>query len=524
MFWACVPRGLADRHDYGLPAPDRVTLDFTASRVRFMAIQPTGSPTGVAWQLKTGSLLLAGGAIASVVALDPFLSPWVPEEIWDLAGLYGFPFKVSIVTAVVLMVSGGLLAWALRAPDHRDVQIVLLLSAMQAIALKVGGLDPLDITPLLLLAFLFTSVLADPSSHITISGIGFFAAGLAILNLPYLILDNPVHFVIAMIKYTKAVILAILIVNLVTSERLIGTFIQALIIIAFISALIGIGQVVLFALTGQVIVLAPDLEHAFKPTPIGMVLRAHGLNTEPHSLLAFLLTALPFALHRVLTARGFWQFAWSSTVVAALLIANLLTWSYGGLVAAGVIIALFPFCIWPHRSIHMLLAILTVPVLVYYLGFMDVIYDMIRSEASLSTGVFQRKMLALVALEEIARNPWIGRGFETVPDFSGNYRPWTVHNAYLQAWTYLGPIGFVVFMTMMLGYTTRVLMLGFSSNSPQAIRFRVVGIALLGLMASMLGEPYLYAYATWALLGLAQATILVCQRDAHPSRRVPVAQ
>ncbi|MCP4432419.1 MAG: O-antigen ligase family protein, partial [Gammaproteobacteria bacterium] len=250
----------------------------------------------------------------------------------------------------------------------------------------------------------------------------------------------------------------------------------------------------------------------------GLMFRAHGLNPETHTLVTFLLIALPFALYAVTRGGSTGHTIFSGAVVVTIIMGIVFTWSYGGIIAVCVILGLFPFFMRPNRSIHYLLALLMIPVFLYAADLISVIWEILRDEASMSTGIFQRKMLNLIALDELSRNPWIGRGFETVQFFSGNYIGRPVHNAYLQAWTATGPIGFVVFTSMMFIFTTSTFILGFSGSGEREYQLRMVTIALIAFMILMISEPTLYSPSTWLLLGFAQALILLYGRKSDNSR------
>jgi len=150
-----------------------------------------------------------------------------------------------------------------------------------------------------------------------------------------------------------------------------------------------------------------------------------------------------------------------------------------------------------------------IPVFLYATGLINEIYEILRNEASMSTGIFQRKMVALITFDELSRNPWIGRGFGTAVDFSGTYSDLTVHNAYLEAWAATGLIGLIVFTSMMLIFTTSTFILGFSGSGEREYQLRMVTLSLIAFMILMIAEPKLYSTETWTLLGFAQALILL---------------
>jgi hypothetical protein len=402
-----------------------------------------------------------------------------------------------------------LIAWAARANEYREIQIVALVSSMQLIGIGVGGVDPIELLTVAFTALIIAYALANPTNPVKFPLIMYFALAIGILDLPYAVMDGPAHFIVSLIKYSKNAILPLILVYILTSERLVRIFVKTLIAVAFIGACIGILQVIIFSYWGIPLVLVSNFDEALKPTPWGMMLRAHGLNAETHSLMGFLLIALPFSLYSATRGSSTRHTILSLIVAGTIIMAGFLTWSYGGIVGVFVILGLFPFFRWPNKSIHYLLALLMIPVFLYVTDLISEIYDFLRAEASMGTGIFQRKMVALITLDELSRNPWIGRGFGTVASFSGNYSGLTVHNAYLEAWAATGPIGFIVFTSMMLIFTTSTFILGFSGSGEREYQLRMVSLTLIAYMTLMISEPKLYSTETWFLLGFAQALILL---------------
>ena len=477
----------------------------TSIKERFARI--SSDPSSLA---KLIGLLLAGIAVGAITGADSYLATFVSEDIWSLILLYNFPYKVLLITAIFLCMGSVLIAWAARANEFREIQIVALLTSMQLVALGAGGVDPSDLVTVAFAALIIAYALANPTNPIKFPLIMYFALAIGILDLPYAVMDQPAHFIISLIKYSKSAILPLILVHILASERLVRLFVRTLIAVAFISGCIGILQAVIFSYSGiPLVITVSDLDDALKPTPWGMMLRAHGLNSETHTLMSFLLIAMPFALYSVTRGSSTRQTIFSGIVAGTIIMAGFLTWSYGGLAATLIIVGLFPFFRWPNKSIHYFLALLLIPVFLYATDLISEIYDIIRAEATMSTGIFQRKTVALVTLNELGRNPWIGRGFETANYFSGNYMWHTVHNAYLEAWAATGPIGFIVFTSMMLIFTTSTFILGFSGSGEREYRLRMVTLALIAFMILMTSEPKLFSTSTWLLLGFAQALILL---------------
>lgn len=454
-------------------------------------------------------LLLAGIAVGLIAGADQYLATFVPEDIWSLIFLYEFPYKVLLITAIFLCIGSVLIAWAARANEFREIQIVALVSSMQLIGIGIGGVDPIEVLTIAFMALIIAYALVNPSNPVKFPLIMYFALAIGILDLPYLATDRPAHFIIAFLQYSKNAILPLILVHILTSERLVRVFVKTLIAVASISACIGILQVIIFSYSGIPLVIVDELNEALKPTPWGMMLRAHGINSETHMLMSFLLIALPFSLYSATRGSSTRHTILYLIVSGIMVMAGFLTWSYGGIVGLLVILGLFPLFRWPNKSIHYILALLMIPVLLYATDSIREIYNALEGEASMSTGIFQRKMVALIAFDEISRNPWIGRGFGTAVSFSGNYTDLTVHNAYLEAWASIGFIGLIVFTSMMLIFTTSTFILGFSGSGEREYQLRMVTLTLIAFMILMIAEPKLYSTETWFLLGFAQALILL---------------
>jgi hypothetical protein len=494
-----------------------MTNPLTTASIKERFDQNLGDPFSL---LKLIGLLLAAIAVGAIVGLDSYLATFVDEKYWSLMYLYDFPYKVSLVTAAFLCATSVLITFAARANEFREIQIVAILISMQLVSIGAGGVDPSDLLVVASMGLIIAYALANPTNPIQFPLVMYFALAIGILDLPYATTDRPGHFIVGLIKFSKSAILPFILAYILTNERIVRIFVKTLIAVAFVSACIGILQVIIFSYSGIALVIVNNFDDAMKPTPFGMMLRAHGLNPETHTLSMYLLIALPFALYSVTRGRTTRHTIFSGIVAATIILGIFLTWSYGGIIGVFVTTGLFPFFRWPSKSIHYLLGLLMIPVFLYATDLIIVIYDIIQDEASMSTGIFQRKMLALVTLDELGRNPWIGRGFDTVQLFSGNYLGWPVHNAYLEAWAATGPVGFIIFTSMMLIFTTSTFILGFSGSGEREYRLRMVAIALIAFMILMISEPTLFATQTWLLLGFAQALILLYGRKSVNSRLI----
>ncbi len=127
---------------------------------------------------------------------------------------------------------------------------------------------------------------------------------LVILNLPNVIHQNPVRFLSGNVALGRYLLLAILIPNIVTSGKAFDFTVRALIAVATAVAIIGIVQFLASYLLGINVTLIDPPDSAFKPTPIGMVMRASALAITAQHYSGFLTLTLPFLLFAVTDSRG----------------------------------------------------------------------------------------------------------------------------------------------------------------------------------------------------------------------------
>ncbi|MCP4408077.1 MAG: hypothetical protein GY807_10025, partial [Gammaproteobacteria bacterium] len=181
------------------------------------------------------------------------------------------PFKVSLITVVLFCAVGVIIAWAARAREFREIQIVALLISMQLVAIGAGGVDPGDLLVVASMGLIIAYALANPTKPIKFPLLMYFALAIAILDLPNAIIDRPFHFISGLIKYSKSAILPLILVHIIASERLARVFVKTLIAVAFVSACIGILQVIVFISTQIPLAIVDSPQDAVKDTPWGLM-------------------------------------------------------------------------------------------------------------------------------------------------------------------------------------------------------------------------------------------------------------
>ena len=363
---------------------------------------------------------------------DADLARLLPDWIWHMAWL---DTSLIRVTPVVVFVLGLALALLICRAEMTTASwsLFLLLAASQANGFALGPVDVFDLAVLGLFLMWVTRLLMAPDTPIhLVTPVTSAAFLLFVVALAHVIVErNLGNFARGMISMSRIVMLTLVVVNLVDTREKLEKAIDMLILVATLSAVAGIVQFFLSFLLGINLTFISPPETAFKPTPIGFVLRASGLCITAQHLSSFLLLTMPFALRR-LTDR--WTIV--DLVAVGLLGAGIMaTWNFGAIIAVGVIVLLFPILRWPAASIHIVSAYVLIAAVAYYSGLADYAMAMVQSGVDAGKGVHQRMTLMLLGIDKIDRSIWWGTGATDFANASGNYWGRPVHNAYLQAFT-----------------------------------------------------------------------------------------
>lgn len=215
-----------------------------------------------------------------------------------------FPIEVTIVALAALLLLTLTAHLFVRAGDFRAFWIVALMIGAQTNGFRLGPINPLDVCNLIAMSALLAHHLLrardnDANSDILFPMVVLAGAALLALQVPTFLYQNPVRWIIGSLALLKVVLLAAIVVNLVRSWRLLRVAADALVAVALLSGIAAIGQFVLSFFFGINLTLMDDPEAAFKPTPLGMIMRASGFCITAQHLSSFLLFALPFLLWRL---------------------------------------------------------------------------------------------------------------------------------------------------------------------------------------------------------------------------------
>lgn len=447
--------------------------------------------------------------VASLLVLfDPAISDLISTKLWRLLSIEASPVRATLLVipalAVVTVLTAAVFGSAV------STFLVLLFAAAQMNGIRLGPIDIFDIVLLIGLAAFGAAALRDDRIPVVIAPIALVSCFMLISALPHLIVQSPVRTIIGSVGLARIVLISILLVSILSARRHLEVAISALVIVGAISAAIAIVQFGLGYFAGKYFTLIDPPETAFKPTPLGFVMRASGLCITPQHLSGFLSTALPFAFWR-------WTTAWRLRhllVVGLLGFGVLVSWNFSALLATGALLALFPLLRWPDKVIHTVMLYVLICVAAYYSGLFEYLFEKILSDGGAGRGVSQRETLNLLALDKLDRNLFVGTGPQGFADFSGNFWGRPVHNMLLQTTTELGLLATVSLIAGLL-YLAGSLLVGMFDGDPDiAALSRLAMLALLTNVALSMSEPMMDHSNLWLFLSMIQAIVLQIGRPA----------
>jgi len=377
----------------------------------------------------------------------------------------------------------------------------------------LGPLDSFDAVVFGFFAIWFARRALDPKFQILIPAVVFFGLALVILQLPNIVHQRPGNWFLGLFGITRAVLIALLVVNACRTLDKLRFFQSAFLVVATLSASVAIVQFLAGYFLGYYFTLIQPVEEAFKPTPLGFVMRASGFCITAQHMSGFLTFATPFALWRLSET---WRVR-DALVVLILWIGILFSWNFGAIFAAAAVGGLFLFLRWPNYTIHFLLFVPTLGALMYFAGYAELIYDLTFGDAGVIKGVDQRVTLFKLGLEQIDRDPWIGTGLQGFGDVHGNFWHRPVHNVLGQVGTELGLQGAIVFIAMLATLITQTILLAGGPPSEARDLARRMVLVYGGFLVLMQTEPMLDHSNTWLMLGFGQAVVVLASlRRAAP--------
>ncbi|MFX0540921.1 O-antigen ligase family protein [Roseovarius sp. S4756] len=438
--------------------------------------------------------------------------------IW--AAAFSLPrwLQVAYVVAPVLVaipVLTALVVRALRISDDPAVPILsLLLITSQLNGIGAGPLDLFDAALLGAFGIWAARIATDSERALRLSPLFFGVSLLVVLGIAHLPVISPVTWFIGIFGIVRVAILTLMVVDLCRTLATLRVFSSIFIAVAVVSALIGMLQFALAYFQVFYFSLIDPLQSAFKPTPIGFVMRASGLCSTAQHFSSFMVYALPFALWQASLSRRWWDFLFILIILGGLAVSL----NFGGIFAGALALSLFPLLRWPSLILHFVLIGTLFLGLAYFAGLLDVVYDMSFGDAGIAKGVDQRKTLFELGLEQVGRAPLIGTGLHGFGEVDGNFWDRPVHNMFGQAATELGVMGALVCIGIFFALTLDLGRLVLSDK----VRSRFPAVLLMVLLAALLlaqNEPNLQHSNLWLMLAVSQSVILIARSGQLCGRR-----
>lgn len=452
-----------------------------------------------------GLALVLGGFVVA----DPILSGTLGHKTWDAFGLAEMPYRLMIVLPILAAALVWVIRHAANIGQFERLAVVSLLAASQLNGFGAGPLDVFDLVLAIVFLTWLTRLGLDTSRPVRLSPLSLATGLLMVLAFAHLPVMDAVPWFVGMIGILRVLLLSFLIIDLCRDRAMIDFAIRAFVAIAAISAAIGIAQFVLAYFQITYFTLIDPPETAFKPTPLGFIMRASGLCITAQHFSSFLVYALPLALLQLSNQRRL-----RDMMVCGLILLGIgVSLNFGGIFAATLVIVVFPILRYPDYLIPVALACLTVLSALYFTGVLEAIYDNSFGDAGVAKGLDQRKTLAELGIEKIASNPILGTGLRGFSEVDGNFWGRPVHNLFGQAAAELGVFGLLIMMGVFF-YVTLDLAVALRRGGQDAI---LCGVWLSALLAALLlaqTEPNLEQSNLWMVLALAQATILLARPTA----------
>jgi len=450
-------------------------------------------------------LALAGAAL---VMFDPYLTAnFAPVS---RIGPVTWPYKsVLLVLGLSAMV---LAAFYLlqKTRDFTTLFLVLIFTSSQLNGIGFGPLDIFDISLLGLFMIWAARIAPNDTRVLILSPLFFAASALVIMTIAHLPVMSPVPWFIGLFGIVRVALIALLFVDLCRDPKALRLVVRVFVVIATISALIGITQFLLAYFNIFVFSYIEPLLSAYKPTPLGFVMRASAFCSTAQHYSSFMVYALPFALLRASNTRR----VRDVLAVFIILVGLFVSLNFGGVFAGALVVLLFPFARWPQLSIHLVLAGLAVLAISYFSGLLDLVYDLTLGDSGLAKGIDQRKTLFKLGLAQIEHSPIIGTGVRGFSDVDGNFWGRPVHNLFGQAATELGVFGALLFIGIFLVLAFELIRV-VKTTSHETLFPQMMLIVLASAMLLGMTEPNLEQSNLWLMLALSQAVILTYRKTSN---------
>ncbi|MEX0284546.1 MAG: O-antigen ligase family protein [Paracoccaceae bacterium] len=449
--------------------------------------------------------MMAGLAVL-LILVEPHLSAVLPRGLWDAVGLAETPVRglalVLGLAALLLLLRNRLR----RAADWQSVSLVLLFVTSQLNGIGLGPLDLFDIALFGIFFYWLGTSALDENRSFVLPPLIWLAGLIIVIAIAHMPVMNPVSWVLGLFGLVRVFLLAVLVIDICRTPERLERALQLFLVVALMSAVVGIAQFCLAYWNIFFFTLIDPPISAFKPTPVGFVMRASGFCITAQHFSSFLIYALPVALWQASNRLSLW----SILQIVILLTGIVVSWNTGGMLTALAMLIVFPLLRWPEKLIHVVLIGMTVLAAAFYAGVLELVYDATFGDAGVAKGVDQRKTLMELGIEQIGLNPIVGSGVRGFGVVDGNFWGRPVHNVLFQVMAELGLIATLVLLSIFFVLTVETVRL---YNKPGARVFAVYcALALLGVTILSQSEPNIDQSNLWLVLSLIQASAVVFSR------------
>ncbi len=453
---------------------------------------------------------LIGIYVSLIISLDPFISNYLPLKYLKSIP-YSFTITVFILTiCLYLIYINSEKIWEKIIP----ILLVSLIIGDQTKGLTGKGADLADLVVLSAFIIWLIKNFMNEDSRVKWSKFDLLILGLILLA--FLSESNTgriSYFRLA--KGLKCFGVAFIVVKLITTKDDLYFFIKSLIIIISVSAILGILQELLYLQTGIIFPPTKEIFLAVNTQVINGVIMLRisafaGITQDFANILAATLSITLFLLlSPIIRDRK----RYTLLLIAFLLIftALYLTFARAAWLAFAVTALIALFFRRPSYSIHFIMALLSILLLCYVTGILDIINNFLYEEISLMGKLGLRNEMNKLGIEaSLARHPFIGRGIERSNIYMSNPYRWPPHNTFVQVLAEIGIIGFSIYLSMLLYLIFRLFMVIITvkgSNEKAIATSLLMGLFTLTIYSQF--DPDFLRLFPWIYFGLTESAILI---------------
>lgn len=460
------------------------------------------------WTLLLSGVLLpvlaavALGALVSHDALFGIHHPFWTSTL-ELGHARSYLWSASAIALLAVMLYFLAKAPGLYANRYR-VAIVLLVTSPAITGFNIGRLDPTDIVAMIGSVFWFATMLGEDRP---IQVQRRVLAVLAIIGLAAVASahNGGIGALLSAPAVALKLLFMFLLCDLIRLVRDHEFAMRMIVYVAAFSAFVALASQLIYQVTGLALTLDDRLDEWFKCFGGFCVLRASGLTPSPQALGHLLIMGISLALFMPCKLRP------RILLLGVLVVGAGLTFSYGVLLAIGIILVAYPLVRWPRAYPLILLGYAMAGWLLHVTGIVAATYSYVVTHLLGAAGVNARVWTYRAALEHIVDHPLIGSGaLRAIP---GSLHFNLAHNAYMQIAFELGLIAAAAFTALGLYVTYAAIRAAIVTTCADTRRW-LTGLAtgLIGMQIHFMSEPLYTNHIPWIFMGVGCCAVVLYDR------------